>query len=57
MVPTASEQAKKNAENIHLATAKVKVKGGQALVNQLEDNLAENGVPIYMMCNGYRLKR
>ena len=55
MVPTASEQAKKNAENIQLATAKVKVKGGQALVNQLEDNLVENGVPIYFNTRATKL--
>ncbi len=55
MVPAASEQAKKNAENIQLATAKVKVKGGQALVNQLEDNLAENGVPIYFNTKATKL--
>ena len=55
MVPAASEQAKKNAENIQLATAKVKVKGGQALVNQLEDNLVENGVPIYFNTKATKL--
>ena len=55
MVPAASEQAKKNAENIHLATAQVKVKGGQALVNQLEDDLVENGVPIYFNTKATKL--
>lgn len=55
MVPAPSEQAKKNAENIKLATAQVKVKGGQALVNQLEDNLTENGVPIYFNTKASKL--
>lgn len=55
MVPAPSEQAKKNAENIKLASAEVKVKGGQALVNQLEDDLRANGVAIYFNTSAQKL--
>ncbi|SFG66797.1 FAD-dependent oxidoreductase [Oribacterium sp. WCC10] len=55
MVPAPSEQAKKNAETIQLATAQVKVKGGQALVNQLEDDLKANGVDIYFNTTATKL--
>lgn len=55
MVPTPSEQAKKNAANIQLASAEVKVKGGQALVNQLENDLLENGVEIYYNTTAQKL--
>ena len=46
--PVASEKAVKNAETIHMATAGVKPKGGEALIASLTDALLADGVDIYM---------
>jgi succinate dehydrogenase/fumarate reductase flavoprotein subunit/uncharacterized protein with FMN-binding domain len=46
--PTASGRAKVNAEEVKLATAKVKAKGGDNLIKQLQKYLEDNGVEIYL---------
>ena len=46
--PVASEKAVKNAETIHMATAGVNPKGGEALITSLAEALLADGVQIYL---------
>ena len=45
--PVPSDKAAKNAETIEMATAAVKVKGGEALIASLVDALVADGVEIF----------
>ena len=47
-LPQASEKAVANSETIQLATADVTIKGGEQMINALEENLRKLGADIYL---------